>query len=158
MSIKNKNLDYNTKAQIYEYWFSIKDDDETTISQAEEAGKAFIEMHPDKELGYYVMGTVFFNNEIYDKAQTYYLEAIQRDSSSFISWYQLVFTDMELNNSDMLYEHSNKALRFYPEQPIFYLFNGISLMEMERYNEAIDVFKKGRFMSADKKLTSSFDT
>lgn len=158
LSIKNKNLDYNTKAQIYEYWFSIKDDDETTISQAEEAGKAFIEMHPDKELGYYVMGTVFFNNEIYDKAQTYYLEAIQRDNSSFISWYQLVFTDMELNNSDMLYEHSNKALRFYPEQPIFYLFNGISLMEMERYNEAIDVFKKGRFMSADKKLTSSFDT
>lgn len=158
LSIKNKNLDYNTKAQIYEYWFSIKDEDETAISQAQKAGEAFIETHPDKELGYYVVGTVYFNTEIYDKAQTYYLEAIQRDSSSFISWYQLVFTDIELNDTESLYQHSSSALLYYPEQPIFYLFNGLALIDMEKYAEAIEMFKKGRFMSADKKLTISFDT
>lgn len=158
LSIKNKNLDYNTKAQIYEYWFGLKDDNESAILQAEEAGNAFIEMHPDKEIGYYVLGTVCFNTERYDKAQTYYLDAIQRDSSSFISWYQLVFTDMELNNSETLYQHSSTALRFYPEQPMFYLFNGIALIDMKKYEEAINIFKKGKFMSADKKLTVSFDT
>ena len=158
LSIKNKNLDYNTKAQIYEYWFSIKGDDETAVSQAEKAGEAFIEMHPDKELGYYVIGTVYFNTEEYDKAQTYYLNAIERDSSSFISWYQLVFTDMELGNMGTLYEHSSTALKYYPEQPIFYLFKGVALSDMKKYEEAISVFKKGRFMSADKKLTASFNT
>ena len=158
LSIKNKNLDYNTKAQIYEYWFGLKDDNESAIAQAEEAGNAFIEMHPDKELGYYVIGTVYFNTEIYDKAQTYYLDAIQRDSSSFISWYQLIFTDMELNDSETLYQHTNAALRFYPEQPIFYLFNGVALIDMKKYDEAINILRKGVFMSADKKLTTSFDT
>lgn len=158
LSIKNKNLDYNTKAQIYEYWFENKGDNENVIREAEEAGKAFIETHPDKELGYYVLGTVYYNNKIYDKAQQYYLDAIEKDSTSFITWYQLAITDMELKNNDALYQHTKTALRFYPEQPFFYLLNGIALVETKNYEDAIKAFEKGRFMSADKSLTSDFDT
>lgn len=158
LSIKNKNLDYNTKCQIYEFWFSEKSNDENTAKEAKKAGEAFVETHPDKEIGYYVLGTVCYNDEIYDQAQKYYLDAIARDSTNFISWYQLVFTDAELNNVDSLYKHTSTAMRFYPEQPIFYMFNGLSLIDMKRYEEAVKVLEKGRFMSADKKLTSSFDT
>lgn len=158
LSIKNKNLDYNTKLQIYEYWFNDREDNENTIREAEEAGKTFIEMHPDKELGYYVIGTVHYNNEDYAEAKRYYSEAVARDSSSFMSWYQLIVTDLEMRAVEDLYEHTVKAQRFYPEQPLFYFFNGLALIEMERYEEAITVLEKGRFMSADKNLTADFDT
>ncbi len=157
-SITNKNLDYNTKTQIYEYWFNDKDDSENVAKEAEQAGRAFIETHPDKEIGYYIIGTVYFNNEIFDKAQEYYLDAIARDSSNFMSWYQLTFTDAELNMPHTLYKHTNTAMRFYPEQPIFYLFNGLALIDKKEHEEAIKVFERGRKMSADKKLTASFDT
>lgn len=158
-SIRNKNLDYNTKTQIYEYWFAEKDGvNENTVKEAKQAGEAFVETHLDKEIGYYVLGTVFFNNEEYDIAQKYYLDAIARDSSSFITWYQLVFTDVELNDSDNLFQHTNSAMRYYPEQPIFYYFNGLALIDKKKYEEAVKVLEKGRFMSADKKLTASFDT
>ena len=158
LSIRNKNLDYNTKLQIYEYWFNDREDNENTIREAEVAGKTFIEVHPDKELGYYVIGTVHYNNEDYAEAKRYYSEAVARDSSSFMSWYQLIITDLELNAVEDLYEHTVKAQRFYPEQPLFHLFNGLALIDMKRYEEAIKVLEKGRFMSADKKLTADFDT
>lgn len=158
LSIKNKNLDYNTKLQIYEYWFNDREDNENTIREADVAGKTFIDVHPDKELGYYVIGTVHYNNEDYAEAKRYYSEAVARDSSSFMSWYQLIITDLELNAVEDLYEHTVKAQRFYPEQPLFYLFNGLALIDMKRYEEAIKVLEKGRFMSADKKLTADFDT
>ncbi len=158
LSIRNKNLDYNTKTQIYEYWFENKDGSENTTKEAEQAGRAFIETHPDKEIGYYIIGTVYFNDNLFDKAQEYYLESIARDSSNFMSWYQLIFTDAELNMPHTLYDHTKTAMRFYPEQPIFYLFNGLSLIDKKKYEEAINVFERGRKMSADKKLTASFDT
>lgn len=158
LAIKNKKLDYNTKAQIYEYWFNLKDEGENTVKEAEIAGNAFLETHPDKELGYYVIGTVHYNNENYAEAKKYYMDAIARDSSSFISWYQLIFTDMSLEDAEGLYEHTMKAKRFYPEQPIFYLFNGVALIDMEKYQEAAKVLEKGRFLSADRKLTANFDT
>ena len=158
LAIKNKKLDYNTKAQIYEYWFNLKDEGDNTVKEAEIAGNAFLETHPDKELGYYVIGTVHYNNENYAEAKKYYMDAIARDSSSFISWYQLIFTDMSLEDAEGLYEHTMKAQRFYPEQPIFYLFNGVALIEMQKYQEAAKVLEKGRYLSADKKLTVNFDT
>lgn len=158
LSIKNKNLDYNTKLQIYEYWFNDRESNENTIKEAEVTGKTFIEAHPDKELGYYVIGTVYYNNEDYAEANRYYSEAVKRDSSSFMSWYQLIITDLELNAIEDLYEHTIKVQRFYPEQPLFYLFNGLALIEMDRYEEAIKVLEKGRFMSADKELSADFDT
>lgn len=158
LMIKNKNLDYKTKEQIYEYWFDSKVESEKLVEEAELAGKAFLETYPDKELGYYVIGTVHYNNEDFSTAREYYLDAIARDSSSFMSWYQLIFTDMELDDVDSLYQHTSGALRFYPEQPLFYLFNGAALIEMEKYEEAIKVLEKGRFMSADKELTANFDT
>ena len=158
LSIRNKNLDYNTKTQIYEYWFDKKDSSDNTAKEAEQAGKAFIETHPDKEIGYYIIGTVHFNEERYDKAQEYYLDAIARDSTTFISWYQLIFTDAELNQTHALYKHTKTAMRFYPEQPIFYYFNGLALIEKREYEEAIKILDTGRKMSADKKLTASFDT
>ena len=158
LMIKNKNLDYKTKEQIYEYWFDSKVESEKLVEEAELAGKAFLETYPDKELGYYVIGTVHYNNEVFSTAREYYLDAIARDSSSFMSWYQLIFTDMELDDVDSLYKHTSSALRFYPEQPLFYLFNGAALIEMEKYEEAIKVLEKGRFMSADKELTANFDT
>lgn len=158
LMIKNKNLDYKTKEQIYEYWFDSKVESEKLVEEAELAGKAFLETYPDKELGYYVIGTVHYNNEDFSTAREYYLDAIARDSSSFMSWYQLIFTDMELDDVDSIYKHTSGALRFYPEQPLFYLFNGAALIEMEKYEEAIKVLEKGRFMSADKELTANFDT
>ncbi len=158
LSIKNKNLDYNTKLQVYEYWFNEKDDSDNTIEEAKIAGEAFIEAHPDKELGYYVLGAVYYNDENYAEARNYYQKALARDSTNFVSWYQLIITDIELNLIEDVYAHTVKAQRFYPEQPLFYFFNGLALIEMERYEEAITVLEKGRFMSADKNLTADFDT
>lgn len=157
LSIKNKNLDYNTKTQIYEYWFQNKGDNTAAAKEAEDAGRAFIETHPDKEIGYYIVGTVYYNDKVYDKAQEMYLEAIKRDSTSFITWYQLGVTDTELGNNYNLRNHSEKALRFYPEQPIFYLFNGLSYFNEKDYENAIKVFERGILRSADKKLTGTFN-
>lgn len=158
LMIKNKNLDYNTKSQIYEYWFDQKDDDANTIEEAKSAGEAFIEMYPEKDLGYYIIGSVHFNSKDFVSARKYYQDAIARDSSNFASWYQLIFTDLELDDVEDLYEHTSIALRFYPEQPLFYLFNGASLIDMEKYEDAVKVLEKGRFMSANKELTINFDT
>ena len=156
--IKNKNLDYNTKTQIYEYWFDKKENDDNTIKEAEIAGNTFIEAHPDKEMGYYVIGTVHYNSQNYEEARRYYQDALACDSTSFASWYQLIMTDIELEDADALYEHTVKVQRFYPEQPLFYLFNGMVLADMENYQEAIKAFEKGRSLSANKELTAEFDT
>ncbi len=157
-ALRNKNLDYNTKSNIYEYWFENKESDDMVIVQAEEAGKIFVEMHPDKEIGYYILGTVYYNREQYLDARNLYISGLERDSTSFMSWYQIGYCDMALSDHEALENHANKALTYYPEQPIFYLFKGVALLNQDRLDDAVKVLTTGRKLSADKQLTVTFDT
>ncbi|MBQ4205110.1 MAG: hypothetical protein II662_00435 [Bacteroidales bacterium] len=156
-AIKNKNLDYETKDQIYDFWFQ-NQDIKDAIDDADEAGKAFIEMYPDKSIGYYVIGTVFFNKRDYATAKEYYNMALEREANNFATLYQIALCCIDLNDYQGLIEISEKAISFYPEQPMFYLFNGIGYFNIKDYENTIKTLEKGRSLSANKDLTADFDT
>jgi tetratricopeptide (TPR) repeat protein len=156
-AIKNKNLDYETKAQIYEIWFE-KQDGKDAIDDAEEAGRAFIEMYPDKSIGYYIIATVFYNKEDYTNAKEYYNLALECEPNNFASLYQLSLCNIELNDYQGLIDVTDNAISIYPEQPFFYLFKGIGYFNLKDYENTIKTLEKGRNLSANKELTENFDT
>lgn len=156
-AIKNKNLDYETKSQIYEFWFQNKSDNEVA-DDAEDAGNAFIETHPDKSLGYYILGTVHFNNKDYAKAKELYEQALKIENNSFVTLYQLTLCYINLNDYHGVIATTDNAISLYPEQPLFYLFNGIAYFNLKDYDATVKVLEKGRKLSANKELTSNFDT
>lgn len=156
-AIKNKNLDFETKAQIYDFWFE-RQNEKNSFEDAEIAGRAFIETHPDKSIGYYIIGTVYFNNKEYQNAKDYYILALDRETNNFASLYQLSLCYIELQDFQELIKTADKALTLYPEQPLFYLFKGIGYFNIKDYESTIIVLEKGRNLSANKELTSDFDT
>ena len=156
-AIKNKNLDFETKSQIYDIWFA-KQNGKNASEEAEIAGNAFIETHPDKSIGYYIIGTVFYNNNDLPNAKKYYLQALERDKNSFITLYQLSLCYIDLHDYQAVIETTDKAMALYPEQPLFYLFNGIGYFNLKDYESTVKVLEKGRKLSANKELTVNFDT
>ena len=155
--IKNKNLDYETKAQIYDFWFQ-KQDNKNAIDDAKAAGEAFIETHPDKSIGYYILGTVSYNKNEYLKAKNYYQQALEHENNNFSTLYQLALCNIELHDYQSLIECTDKAISLYPEQPLFYFFKGIGYFNIKDYENTITVLEKGRKLSANKELTIDFDT
>ena len=156
-AIKNKNLDYETKAQIYDIWFQ-NQDGKDAIDEAEEAGQAFIETYPDKSIGYYIIATVYYNKEDYASAKEYYNLSLEREASNFAALYQLSLCYLELQDFQGLIDITDKAISLYPEQPMFYLFKGIGYFNLKDYATTVAVLEKGRNLSANKELTANFDT
>ena len=156
-AIKNKNLDYETKAQIYEFWFQSRDD-KNSNEEAEIAGRAFIETHSDKSIGYYIIATVYSNEKEYASATEYYNMALEREPSNFASLYQLSYCYIQLYDYQNLIKTTEKAISLYPEQPLFYLFAGIGYFNLKDYENTLKALEKGRKMSANKELTADFDT
>lgn len=156
-AIKNKNLDYETKAQIYDIWFQ-NQDSKNAIDDAEKAGQAFIETHPDKSIGYYIIATVYYNKEDFAAAKEYYNMTLEREASNFAALYQLSLCYIELNDYQGLIDVTDKAISYYPEQPLFYLFKGIGYFNKKDYENTVKILEKGRNLSANKDLTADFDT
>ena len=156
-AIRNKNLDFETKSQIYDYWFAHQES-KNAIDDAEIAGNAFIETHPDKSLGYYIIGTVFYNKNNYEKAKEYYVKTLELEKNNFATLYQIILCCIELHDYQAVIEYTERAISLYPEQPLFYLFNGIGQFNMKDYETTVKMLEKGRKLSANKELTVNFDT
>ena len=155
-AIKNKNLDFETKSQIYDFWFE-KQKNKNSSKDAEMAGNAFIETHPDKSIGYYILGTVHYLDRSYVKAKEYYKTALDCDSKNYVTLYQITLCCFDLREYQEAIEYSERALSLYPEQPLFYFFNGMACYNIKDYEKAITVLEKGRKLSANKELTANFD-
>ncbi len=83
------------------------------------------------------------------EARTSYLRAVRLDNSKFKIWQQIVLLDAELNQTDSLLRHSDRALTLFPNQPILYLYNGTALFIRKDYAKAARSLEYGRKLVAD---------
>lgn len=157
-AIYNKNLDFNTKANIYEYWFNKHQDLKDVDQQAFRAGQAFLETYPDNKMGYLVQASYYMNRKDYQQCRDMSLKALKIDRSNFAAWQYLVLCEGPLLQNDSLKKHAREALQYYPTQPVFYWFAGVSCALDKQDREAIGYFEKGRKFVTDKNALADFDS
>lgn len=157
-AINNKNLDFNTKANIYEYWFNKFQGSDKIDEQALQAGEAFVANYPDNKMGYLILGSYYVNKEDYKACRDMSLKALTCEPGNFAAWQYLVLSEAPLRENDSLMKHSLQALQYYPTQPVFYWFAGVSHALDKQDEKAIGYFEKGRKFVTDKKLLADFDS
>ena len=157
-AINNKNLDFNTKANVYDYWFNKFQTADQINSQALEAGRAFVANYPDNKMGYLILGSYYMNREEYRECRDMALHALSIEPSNFPAWQYLVLSEAPLRENDSLLKHSVQALQYYPTQPVFYWFAGVSHALSKQDEAAIGYFEKGRKFVTDRQLLADFDS
>ena len=157
-AINNQNLDFNTKANIYDYWFNKFQGSKQIDQQALRAGQAFISNYPDNKLGYLVMASYHINRNEYAECRDMALKALNFEPSNFAALQYTVLCDAPLMENDSLMKHALQALQYYPTQPVFYWFAGVSHALDKQDEKAITYFEKGRKFVTEKKLLVDFDS
>ena len=157
-AINNKNLDFNTKANIYDYWFNKHQEDKDIDQQALRAGNAFIQAYPDNKMGYLVLASYHINRQEYQPCKEMAQKALKNDRGNFAAWQYLVLSEGSLLENDSLKKHAVEALQFYPTQPVFYWFAGVAHAIDKQDREAIGFLEKGRKFTIDKNVQADFDS
>lgn len=157
-AINNKNLDFTTKANIYDYWFNKFQANKNVDQQALAAGQAFVDNYPDNKMGYLVLASYHINKEDYRKCRDMALKALACEPSNFAALQYAVMCDGPLMENDSLMKHALQGLQYYPTQPVFYWFAGVSHAFDKQDEQAISYFEKGRKFVTDKTLLADFDS
>lgn len=157
-AISNKNLDYNIKLDIYDYWVTKANNDEQLAKQTEEIGNILIEAHPDKGTSYLILGNALTAQEKYSEAKHIYKSVLEIDSANFIAWRQLLLCNVSEEDNDAIQDNAQKALQFFPEQPLFYWYAAVSNSIKDNNEDAIKYLEIGRKFIADKNWLVMFDT
>lgn len=157
-AIRNKNLDFNIKLDIYDYWVENGKNDDLLAKQTEEIGNIMIETHPDKGFGYLILGNALTAQEKYTEAKHIYASALTLDSTNYLAWKQLLYCNASEDDNDAILDNAQKALHFFPEQPLFYWYAAVSSSIKDNNNDAIKYLEIGRKFLADKNWLVMFDS
>ena len=117
------------------------------------------EVHPTEAKAFAMLGDIYTIGVEKTKAREAYLKTCKLDNSEFKVWQQIVFLDSELDDNKSLAEHSSQALEIFPNQSIFWYFNGIANHMLKNHKEAAEALEQGKKLTADNpEMTLQFYT
>ncbi|GAA0714544.1 hypothetical protein GCM10009430_07900 [Aquimarina litoralis] len=103
------------------------------------------------------IGNYFFDKDRKELALNYYERGIKDNASNFGILRKMLLLQLDLKRYEKAKAGSELAIELYPSQPILYLVSGVSLINLNDYEEAIDVLSIGMdYIIDDFKMESDF--
>ena len=112
-------------------------------NQAFELGSILLNKHQDEAKAYAIYGDLYYADGNKKKAKTNYKKSISISQSIQAVWTQLLFLEVEENNYDSLLIFSNKAISYFPSDPLYYYFHAISNIYFKKYDTALNSLEAG---------------
>lgn len=113
-------------------------------TQAEKYAQEALKLNPKLSTAYYNLAQIFEKQGKTQEALDAYLIEVQNSPKNFKALYNLTRLYREMGNTEKEYEYLNKCIEIEPTFPLSYFYLArIYLNRGEKYQEAIDLVKKG---------------
>jgi tetratricopeptide (TPR) repeat protein len=158
LAFSNSDLEADTKVQILAgYIRSLKDDE--SKKNALKLANMIIKAHPQDAKAYAVYGDLLVMSEQKENARNNYIKASRLDNSIFEVWNRIIQLDAELEQMDSLAKHSEQALELFPNQSIFWFYNGTAHLIKKNYQKAVDALEDGKKLAQqDQALLNEYNS
>ncbi len=141
-AFKNSTLELETKAQMYMLLIqpgTIKISD----AQQLELLHILIETHIDDERPRALMVDYFLSKKQPEEARKQLKLVLDIKKDNYVYWERLLLINNDLLDWKSMNDDSNKALEYFPEQPLIYILKSVGLLQEKKYTELLTVLDSG---------------
>jgi tetratricopeptide (TPR) repeat protein len=142
-------LEIDGKSRIMASYYYLSGEDSLYRPQAYKLCGIMLEIHPEEAQAHAIYGDFLFRDEKLEEAWEAYFTAATLDPSDLAYWQQVLSIETRLMDYQSLLNTSNKALEYFFEQPVLYLFNGLANQQLKNYPQALSAFKYGIDLTGD---------
>jgi tetratricopeptide (TPR) repeat protein len=100
--------------------------------------------NPKEAKAHSIQGDFYLRLNKENDALNSYRKALEFDQNQYPIWNQVLLMEYQSGNFETLSQDSKKALMLFPTIPTIYLLNGVSAVQLKKYQEAIEVLKNGK--------------
>ncbi|WP_353722712.1 tetratricopeptide repeat protein [Dyadobacter sp. 676] len=137
----NPNLDADPKIRVLSgYLTMLKTENE--VNEAVSLARQLSETHPNESKATVIYADLVARQRKFAEARDLYLKAVASDPNVFQVWTAILQLDGQLNQPDSMLVHSEKALELFPNQGIFWYFNGTAHLMKKNYREATSALEE----------------
>lgn len=153
--LKSEEISISRKLQIlggYLSYLPNKEVEEQLTSNTSLLARQF----PDEYQAQAFAGDVLYQINRKEEAVQYYLQAIELSPGNFSVWQNVINLEFQLARYDSMVVHSERALEYFPNQAIFYFFNGVGNYIQNDYQASVNALEIGKKYTTDKSLLGEF--
>ena len=135
-AFQSDKVNIETKLTILASYLSIINTNDTIKKQAFQLAKILESNYSQNAEVYAIYGDLFYSLNEKEESKKYYKKSLNIKQDIKAVWTQILFLDVESANYDSLILYSEKAILYYPSEPLYYYFFGVSNSYFKNYEEA----------------------
>jgi len=140
---RSENIDIQNKLQLYMMLTDNPGKSKIDDEKQEVLIDILLEQYPNE----FIVHTVYAENLLkkgkLKEARAELLKALDIDKNDYMIWERVLFIDNDLQDWQGLHEHSTTAMELFPNQPQVYFLNAIACVQLEKYEETLEVSEEG---------------
>ena len=150
LACNDKNLEGGPLAKIlYSFLESIPENAE--IEPQKQLIEKIIEIHPTELRGYLMLGDLLYQKGNKKEANTNYLKAVELEKNNNQIWQRILAIDNELADYKAQIIHSEAAINLYPNQAIFWYYNGSAYFMVNKNEAATESLEEALRLAGEEK-------
>lgn len=144
-AFSNKSMHIDAKVKFISSLISIPGNEDLALRLAEQT----VISSPDKAQAHSVKGDILYLKGDNESARLSYMKALELDSAKQLIWEQVILLDSKDQKYDLLIQDSDKALRAFPENSVFWFYQGLGYMLQKKYDSSVGAFESGLVFAND---------
>jgi len=145
-AVNNPNLGADEKISLIQDFFKKEEGQQDSDIFLTIAANVF-EQHPESAKANAFYGDMLLVKNDNEGALEKYRAAVNLDETFIDAWYQVVRLEDELEMYVLLEEDAALALEIFPNQSVFWLYQGVAFLNLGNYEEAIFYFEEAQRLS-----------
>ncbi len=143
LAFESPTLNIDTKIRILVSYYQLISNNSEMAEQAYELANIMLKINPNNLKAISVYADILYTDNKFQEAKEQYLAVLQKDKTKSQIWSQVLFILAEQSDFESMLSVSYEALEYFPANPLFYYFNGVSNKWFKNYNDATNSLEVG---------------
>ena len=152
LAFGSNELEHDIKLKIISSYLPLAQASPEMLEQGISLSEILATTHPTDAISLAIHGDFLFMDDKFADAIFQYKASLGIDRNNMIVWQQLLLCQAQMNDYTGIEETSSEALELFPEQSVFYLFNGIAHTFLKNHDDAVKILLAGSKLVVDNDL------
>lgn len=141
--IDNDEIEYGSKVMVLYSFLNTPKEFSIYVDRIETSLLQFKDKYPEKLEGYTLYSDFLIKKNNYEEASNQLETAVNNFDTNEIIWEQLISLYSFLGKFNKMYEKSEAAIDSFPDNPSFYLYKGLSAIQLKKEEIAVKALTDG---------------
>ncbi|WP_101261133.1 tetratricopeptide repeat protein [Labilibaculum filiforme] len=118
-----------------------------------------VEVHPGQVRVHALYADFLRKRKDNEGARFHLRKVLEEEKTNYVVWEELLLIDNDMLDFESMFKESSEALKYFPSQPLLYIFKGVAAAQKEEYKVAIETLEEGfAYIGGNVKLRVQFKT